>query len=131
MSLETGLRAFLLADPAVAAIIATRLTPLILPQNPTYPAASYQRITGARLSSFDGPAGRAMPLMQLDAYAETYGAAKGLAEALRRALDGYKGAMGAVQVDAVSLETEQDAPYEDAPEIYRVIQEYRISHQET
>lgn len=130
MSLEAGLHAFLLADPAVAALIDTRLTPLILPQDPAYPAATYQRISASRLRSVDGPAGRGKPRLQLDCWGATYAQAKALAAAAGRALDGYKGLMGSVQVDAVSLDNEQDV-HEEEPEVYRVIQDYLISHQET
>lgn len=130
MSLEAGLHAYLTADPAVAALVVTRVTPSIVPQNSVFPAISYFRVTGQRVRSLDGPAGRGKPLMQIDLWAESYAETKALADAVRRALDGYAGPMGAVQVDAVSLNNEQDV-YEDAPELYRVIQDYMISHQET
>jgi hypothetical protein len=130
VTLEVGLHAFLLADPAVAALIGTRMTPLVLPQNTAYPALTYQRISGQRLRSVDGPAGRARPRMQIDSWAETYLEAKALAAAVRRALDGYAGPMGAAQVGAVSLDDERDI-HEDEPKVSRVTQDYLISHEET
>lgn len=126
MSLESELRARLIADGGVAALISARVYPLILPQAPTYPALTYQRISGPRLHHLTGSSGRGVARIQTDSWAETYAAAQALAAAVRAALDGFDGLLSTLRA-VVRLENERDL-YEGTPEIYRVTQDWRVQH---
>jgi hypothetical protein len=97
----------------VAALIGTRAYPLVLPQNPQYPAIRYQRISTARSQyrSLDGRAGYASPRFQIDAYALSHASAIEVGEAVYALLEGYTGEVGGLRIDAISTD-EQAADLE-------------------
>ena len=65
MSLETALRAYVLADAAVTALAGQPMYPRRLPQGPTLPALVYQRIDTRREHDMDGPDGLPRPRVQV------------------------------------------------------------------
>lgn len=135
MSLETAIRTRLLADGTVSGLISTRLYPLVLPPKPTYPAATFQRITARRLRNLGGAAGRAIPRLQIDSWDEDYDQAWALANAIAASLDGFQAALGGLGTVVIGLENERE-DFEDAAGdgagkgVYRVIQDYVASHRE-
>lgn len=87
MTIEVDLRALILAAPAVAALVGDRGYPVILPQGATFPAFTYQRISGGtRVASHAGDSGLTLARIQVDCWASTYLAAKAACDAIRRAL---------------------------------------------
>lgn len=98
MNIEIALRTVLVDAPAVAALVDTRVYPMVLPQDPTYPAITYQTITGSSEYSMEGPSNLAAPRMQLDLYAGTAGALFDLRGAVMKALSGFAGAVGSPPV---------------------------------
>lgn len=130
MSVGGDLRTFLLADATLSGLIGTRLYPLKMPQKPTYPAITYQWVTGQRVHSTDGASGLAGPRVQFDCWAETYLAMESVFEALRLRLDGYQGAAGTTKVQGAFFDNERDL-YEDKVEIYRRSVDYFIWHSES
>lgn len=72
MDIGTVLRSLLVTDPAIVAVVGTRVYPIKAPQSPTYPLITYQQISGVRETTLHGRAGLARPRFQIDAwYAET------------------------------------------------------------
>ena len=57
MAIEAGLYAHLVGSAGVTALVATRVYPLLVPQDATLPAIAYQRISGPRDHTHDGPSG--------------------------------------------------------------------------
>lgn len=135
MFLEEGLHAKLLAVGAVTALIGTgdaaRLYPLVLPQQGEllFPALTYQRISAPRDSTHDGPEGLVRARVQIDAWARTFAEAKRLADAVRLALDGFKGHAGDVVVDRMYLDGDRDF-FEGDAQLYRVTQDWFVWHRE-
>ena len=140
MSLVTDIRTFLLADGTISGLVGTRIFPLKLPQAPTFPAITYQMISGGRSHTYGGAVGLASPRFQFDCWGATYLQAEALAEALRIRLDGFSGAMGAspsTVVQGVFFQDERDL-YEDGADlgtgsgagVYRRSIDYFISHEE-
>ena len=128
MTIETELRARLAADGAVAALVSTRIYPLVLPQNPTLPAVTFSRVSGLRLHDIAGAAGRGMPRISFSSWAETYTGAQTLAAAVRASLNGFIGVLATISA-VVRLENEIDL-YEDETFVYRILQDYIINHTE-
>ena len=126
--IETAIRSILINDATVKAIT-TRVYPVALPQSPTYPLILYTKITGMRDHHLQGPSGHAHPRFQIEAWAKTYTEAKTLADAIREALDGYSGTAAGTKIGSCLIESEQDI-YESEIEVYRVIQDYFIWHEE-
>lgn len=132
MSVETAIRARLVADATVSGLIGTRAYALVLPQETAYPAITYNRVSGVRVHDLDGPAGRGTPRISVNSWAETYLEAKALAAAVRVCLDGFRGTVGGVEINNISIENEIDLFEEDAglSGTYRIMQDYFISHRE-
>lgn len=129
MSLETALRAYVLADVAIAAAVGVRMYPRRLPQGPVLPALVYQRIDTRRLHDFDGPDGLPRARVQIAAWAANVQGATDAAALLRERLDGYRGAWGDVTIGACLCVAERDL---DDPETGRsaVVQDYMIQYRE-
>jgi len=133
MLLETALLKFLSQSVAVGALVGSgpdaRIYPVVLPQTPTLPTLTYQRVGSVRDRAMRGPTGTSFARVQFDAWAPAtdagggYAAAKGLADAVRRAVDGYAGAMGdatvgTLFVQLVEVENDRDG-YEPAVKLFR------------
>jgi hypothetical protein len=116
--IEADLRTYLLAQPAVTALIGARLFPLRLPQGAAFPALTYQRVAGGEDVTHQGRSGLGRARMQLDCWAATYGQAIALADAVKDALVGYRGAMGATPFAAGRLANEIDLDEPDL-NVYR------------
>ena len=129
MSLETAMRAYVLADAAIAAVVGQRMYPRGLPQGPTLPALVYLRVDTRREHDMDGPDGLPRPRVQVTAWAANVQAATELAALVRVRLDGYRGAWGDVTVGSCLCVGERDL---DDPETGRsaVAQDYMIQYQE-
>lgn len=129
MNTSNALRAFLLADPAIAAIISTRMYPVQLPQNPALPAIRYFRVSGNRPQSTTGPLGQTNPRVQIDCYALKFQDANDLAELVRKRLDGYRGPAGddGDFIQGAFFQTERDLWEEQPlPGMYAVSRDYMI-----
>ena len=154
MTLEDGLYAHLTtatapADSALAAVrtqladpdplVVRRIWAIQLRQGLVrWPALTYQRIgDGRRVWSHAGPGGLVETRLQLDAWAQETDAASGdaltarLADALRRALDGFVGQWGTVVVQQVRLDSER-ATYDPDTEarLWRRSQDYLVWYEE-
>lgn len=95
VDIEEVMTLHLLATPAVAALVADRVIPLLIPLDAPRPAIAYQRVsTPEREDAHDGPLGPATARIQLTCEGRTYAEAKALARAVRRSLRAYRGLMG-------------------------------------
>lgn len=131
MSLLGGdLRTFLIADATITGLVVQRVYPNALPQNPTYPAITYNQVSGVRVRNLKGPSGTAQPRISINAWASTYLGARSLADAIRQRIDGYSGLMGSTVVGNVILDNEIDF-FEDQVLVHRVLQDYFIFNEET
>jgi len=127
-TIEEAIREILVANSTVKAIT-TRIYPSTLPQNPIYPLILYIRISGYRDYTLMGPSGMAHPRFQIEAWAETYAAAKSLANAIRVCLNGYRGTSGTVRIGSFLIQSERDI-YEPEAACHRVVMDYAIWHNE-
>ena len=127
-TIEEAIHDILVADSSVKAIT-TRCYPSTLPQNPTYPLILYAKVTGERINDLSGPSGMAHPRFQIEAWAETYAAAKSLANAIRVCLNGYRGTSGTVRIGSFLIQSERDI-YEPEAACHRVVMDYAIWHNE-
>lgn len=127
--IESDLRTFLLAQPAVSALIVDRLYPARLPQGVTLPAVTYQRIAGNSEISHDGPGDLARARIQIDCWADSYATMVSLAKAIRAALSGYRGPMGGNPATNARVINVLDLP-EPEPALWRRMVEIILYHRE-
>src|SRR3972149_5680654 len=88
MALGEEIYTLLTNDSPVAAIVSTRIYPLIAPQDAAVPFIVYQRISGNPVNEMAGYASLENPRYQVDAYADSYAAARDLATKIHTAMDG-------------------------------------------
>jgi len=87
------LYSYLTTFPGLAALIGTRCYPVKLPQEPTLPALTYQRVSDAPEYSHD-PGASYRPRMQITCWAGTYAGAEALATQVNLASEAWHAAMG-------------------------------------
>jgi len=104
MQIESILRAILVADPDVAAIIGSRAYQGQLPREPTFPAIVYQMISRPQ----DGLTGIAQARMQYTCMAESWREAADLADAVRCCLHGYRGVRDGARIEEIQYAGQHD-----------------------
>jgi hypothetical protein len=129
VTLGSLLYSLITGQSVIAALVGTRVYPTFLPQAPTTPAITYQWIYADRIRSTKGPSGLTRSRYQLDYWGSTYEAVKRLCEAVRMAIDGYRGNVDGVRVGDVAITADQDMREEDA-RFYRVSVDLTIWHEE-
>jgi hypothetical protein len=108
--IEDGLETYLKAQPTVSAIVGTRVYPIRKPKvkSKLNPYIVYRREDTDRVFSLTGFSGLTEATIQIGCWADTYGAAKRLADAVRLVVDGYAGLMGAYTVQMAKIDHEND-----------------------
>lgn len=97
--IEADLKAFL--DTTVGH---SRVYPLIVPQGVTLPAVTYQTVSDPSELESGGVVDLVAGRFQITSIGATYLEAKTLANTIKAALNGYRAAMGASDVQAVTIE---------------------------
>lgn len=114
-SVSEKVRAALIADPGVSALVNARIFPIKLKQGVTFPAVRLYISTDVPVNSLAGfTSGLRNVRVQVDAYAKRYLEAQGLADAIVGALGSLTGA------SLSSLLMSRSDLYEDENELYRV-----------
>lgn len=119
-ALEPKIVTLLEGNAVVSALVSTRIYPMILPQDPTLPAITYQRVSGGQISSTDGFSNYENPRIQIDSMATTYAGAKAVAAAVFAAME-LSTTFKAVLIGDTDI-------YEDEPEFYRVSMDFSVWH---
>ncbi len=127
MSIENDLRTHLIADAPVTALVVSRIYPIKLPQNPTYPALTYEFISDIPHRSLGGDSDLERVRARIHCWAATYTGAIDLAAKVRTAVGDFSGLMGTTTVRSVKFETWNDL-YDDVPEVYRRVADFYIAH---
>lgn len=123
MTIAVLLQDALEENAGVAALTSTRIYPLILPQNPTMPAITYQRISG---TGQDGTSTLRQSRWQVNCWSKRrdgaggYGEVQQLATAVKAALEEYIELSQTPGINMARVVNELD-DYEDETQVYRVI----------
>jgi hypothetical protein len=126
--IESNLRAHLLAQATITALVSQRIYPLKLPQGATLPAITYQTIFGVPAVSHDGDADIGRRRIQIDCWSRSYAESLNIASAVRAATSGYRGPMGSDPYVNARVITEMDMP-EPELSIWRRMIEVQLWHQ--
>lgn len=127
--IENSLLSYLSAQPALTALIGTRLTPGFVKEGDPLPAVAYFRVSTPREESLDGPAGLAWPRFQFSIYGNDYPKVMAVAEVIRLALAGYHGTMGDMTIREITTEGERDSYDPESLSFHRSI-DFIIAHEE-
>lgn len=93
-AIEVVLTGMLKTDADLLALIDARVYPVKLPQDPTLPAVTYQKISGPRIHDLDV----AFPRFQITAWATSYIEAEAVGFAIRGSTQRYKGIRDGVNI---------------------------------
>ena len=108
MSLEADIRTYMLTRTAITDLVSTRIYFQKLPQNATFPLLVSNRISTKREYSHSGDSNLTTPRVQYSCYAETWTAAKDLAEQIVSEMSGFSGTAGSTTVYSTFVENELD-----------------------
>lgn len=126
--IEEGLVTYLSADSGVAAIAGDRIYINHLPQEPTFPAITFSNISSVPYMTISEKGSMDRSRFQIDAWSQDPVEAKTLSNAIRAALEGYRGMMGNETVKAViPIELGMD-DFDDVTVVFRIMSEYYILH---
>lgn len=124
----TSLYNYLSNTAGITALVSTRIYPVVLPQNATYPAITYQVISTPIIHTVEG-CSAPNTNMQIDCWStNTYLEAHQVADAVETALDNYSGTWNSADVVSACLLTGRQDLYEDNVSDYRVMLEFSIWH---
>lgn len=104
-----------------------RIYPLLLPQKPTYPSVIYQDTETGRIRTLGGSSSMKNDGFDLDIFGDSHLSAFNVAEALRTALDSYRGDMGSLS-DLSSRLINQAESFEPEIEKFRFTQSWQFDH---
>ena len=133
--LRPGLRAFLLADAQISAMVGgERVHGVKLPAGIMVgPSIVYSQISETTDHTMDGPSGLVTSRYQFDAWAESSDEAHRLGFLVKDRLDGYRGPMGSddtlVEVQGVFAEDAR-ANYDSNADLHRLSRDFFIAHEE-
>lgn len=119
MTFEADLKAHLAAASDIVAAVSDRIFPAVIPQGQAVPAITFQAISGTPQTDLSGDDGQLINYrMQINCWAESYLAAKALAEAVRVRLK-----TAAITFKAVPLVSAQDV-FEETPKRFGVYMDF-------
>ena len=123
--MEELLRALLLNDSGVSNHVGIRVNVGAHPQGQPLPAVVLNTISDNEGYTLQGPNGVAQARVQVDCYADSYGAAKRLARAVRSLLSGYQ--HGALQgVFLAGSRDRREGGSNDAARPYRASMDFMV-----
>lgn len=114
----------------VTNLVGTRVYPVVLPQDPIYPAIRYQQLAGSREPTMGSNNGLVNTTVQIDSYSESYAQARQVAEEVRSALQRFRGTVAGVVIEGAFVEGPLDV-FEDQIKKYRVQQDFTVWHRES
>lgn len=133
VDLGPALKAYLIADASIAALVSGRVFPEKMPENNRLTSIVYNRISSVDRYTMTGPSGLVSPRYQIDSWAVTLAQALVLANLVKERIDGYRGTMGsgAVAVDVRGVfQADDRSDYDDTVQMSRVSRDYFIHYGE-
>jgi len=134
--IEDAVVAILLADAGVTALVADRVLAPPAALGTQAPYVTHRRLATTRVRALAGPSGLADARLRLDCWGRDRAGVSGAAEAadvaqaVRRALDGFAGTAAGVAVRASTLSDEANA-FESDTRLHRVSLDFLISFVES
>lgn len=125
-----ALRAWLLADSAVSALVGTRIYPQVFPQGINEAAIRYSIISGTEGVTTDGPDGLDNTFVQIDCVNTSFAGMDSLFRAVVDRLNGASFKLAGIDVQGIFLVRKRDL-YDDATKLYRRTADYSIWNGET
>ena len=135
MEIEQALLAKFQATAGITALVGTSTNARIyyagrVPQNAICPYIVIQEISALRLHSHNGSSGLVTSRIQISCFDDSYIDVKTLANAVRTAINGFKGLLSTIYVGACIYDNEYDIPDDEATGISGIGTDYKITFNE-
>lgn len=108
MTVEEAVYARLSAGAAVQSLVSTRIYPLVAPQSASLPFLIYQESSHGRTRRLNGSTVMREFRLRIDGYAESYGTAKDIRDAVVNRLVDYAGTVDNVTIQDIDQEDTSD-----------------------
>lgn len=128
MTVEADIFSRLSGYTTLAALISTRVYPSLIPQNATYPAVSYRRVSSERPPVMGDDTGIVRARFQFDAWAQSYSGMIAVKELVREAMQRYSGTATVTILETFIL-MDMDL-YEDDTRIHHGVIDVEINYRE-
>ncbi|MDB6061564.1 MAG: hypothetical protein JWM78_1667 [Verrucomicrobiaceae bacterium] len=133
MKAEKAIIAIMRANAAVTDLVGSGIYPVLIPENAVYPCITVERISGQRivapLFAVADP-GAVDVRLQVTAWGRTYESVKTVSEAVRVAVERYRGDIVEVTVWDIVPETDGPDLYDGDLQLYGAPADYTLSHPE-
>jgi hypothetical protein len=136
MSLEAALRTYFLADPDLLSDFGTRYYPMGSPQNPIYPAVSYQKIDAVDTTSHQGYSGLTVTRFQLTVWTKSFSQNLAVGDRVKnrvryysRNRDSFSRMLSGIPVDSLWIAGDVPLYVPETGEYQRII-DFFIAHSE-
>lgn len=117
-------------NAGLAALVGTRVYPVLAPATASLPFVTWRRSGIQRSQTLGAPMGLPRVSVEYGIYGTTYEQARDVADRMRAVLDGYGGTVLGCTVQQVSLENESDdfvtLAGTDLPPVYQITQVFDI-----
>lgn len=129
---EAGIQQLLAANAGVQAVIGTRIYPVLVPEDVTYPCASYQVISDVPLYLLAGSVALETKRIQIDTWSggasnATYTAVKAAQAAIRAALESFRGPLPDGTIVAGIFVANAIDSFEQDARSYRTSTDYMVT----
>lgn len=133
-----ALRAVLLSDADILALVDQRIYPMILAQGDRGPSLVYQKISSVPDYSLAGPSKIAQIRVQIDSWAQNIDSATALADAVKNKLNGFAGEISygddspqaTLNFKGIFFDSERE-DYDGVSRLYRISRDYFMYYLET
>lgn len=106
-------------------VFGNRIFPIIAPQNTGYPLLVYRRSNSTAPAALSGTVHRPVVTLEVRVYARTYVAAVDAAEAVRKALNGFRGTLANCTVQRCTYLSESDGA--EVPQDAQMLPDYTVT----
>jgi len=130
MTVEAAVFGLLSSDAGVSGMVSSRIYPVKLPQDPTYPALTYFRVSALRHSSMGNDTGLVEKRIQVSSWAKLYSEVNDLAERVRDAMQRTRGVFSGVEILDIFMDGDGPEIWEDEVDVYQAITDCNVIYRE-
>lgn len=130
MTAEAAVFNLLSNHAGVSGLVGSRIYPVKLPQDPTYPALTYFRVSGLRHSVMCNDTGIVEKRIQISSWADSYAGVNALAEQVRDAMQRTSGTFAGVEIIDTFMDGDGPEIWEDEVSAYQAITDCNVIYRE-
>lgn len=129
MTIDGALLSILENDAGVIALVGTRSYALHLPQAPTLPAVTYQKVSAERMHAMSTDPGVVLSRYQFRTWATSMAAAHTALVAVQAAVSRYRGTADSTEILDALFDNELDV-FDDDAKLYTALADAMVAYRE-